>query len=225
MRSVAGQSVVTFFPISVNTLFCQPPLTLFVLDVGPQSRSDGRRRRRDGSVEKDRCTLPSSAVFTLDNVNEKIKYKVSRALFGIHCFLGAILTGFNHLQKQTITASAWINTVETWLCRRRRKKLFMEFVAWRRKELAVVNKDTDDESCELASSADHCRLMCRVSVAYHDSSSFMMHCCILTTALVPSLLLGLLSVHMSHLFLLQTHVAFSDLTWLLQHLCKFWKLL
>lgn len=225
MRSVAGQSVVTFFPISVNTLFCRPPPTLFVLDVGPQSCPDGRRRRRDGSVEKDRCTLPSSAVFTLDNLSEKIKYKVGRALFGIHCFLGAILTGFNHLQKQTITASAWINTVETWLCRRRRKKLFMEFVAWRRKELAVVNKDTDDESCELTSSAVHCRLMCRVSVAYHDSSSFMMHCCILTTALVPSLLLGLLSVHKLHLFLLLTHVAFSDLTWLLQHLCKFWKLL
>lgn len=221
MRSVAGQSVVTFFPISVNP---HPP-TLFVLDVGPQSCPDGRRRRRDGSVEKDRCTLPSSAIFTLDNFSEKIKYKVGRALFGIHCFLGAILTGFNHLQKQTITASAWINTVETWLCRRRRKKLFMEFVAWRRKELAVVNKDTDDESCELASSAVHCRLMCRVSVAYHDSSSFMMHCCILTTMLVPSLLLGLLSVHKSHPFLLLTHVAFSDLTWLLQHLCKFWKLL
>lgn len=101
MRSVAGQSVVTFFPISVNTLFCRPPPT------------HPFRPRRDGSVEKDRCTLPSSAIFTLDNFSEKIKYKVGRALFGIHCFLGAILTGFNHLQKQTITASAWINTVET----------------------------------------------------------------------------------------------------------------
>lgn len=28
---------------------------------------------------------------------KKIKFKVDRALFGIHCFLGAILTGFNHL--------------------------------------------------------------------------------------------------------------------------------
>lgn len=215
-----------FSPFLSTLYFADPhPPTLFVLDVGPQSCPDGRRRRRDGSVEKDRCTLPSSAIFTLDNFSEKIKYKVGRALFGIHCFLGAILTGFNHLQKQTITASAWINTVETWLCRRRRKKLFMEFVAWRRKELAVVNKDTDDESCELASSAVHCRLMWYATDTLHDSSSFMMHCCILTTMLVPSLLLGLLSVHKSHPFLLLTHVAFSDLTWLLQHLCKFWKLL
>lgn len=225
MRSVAGQSVVTFFPISVNTLFCRPPPTHPFRPRRRPTVMPGRTPTAPRWQRRERCTLPSSAIFTLDNFSEKIKYKVGRALFGIHCFLGAILTGFNHLQKQTITASAWINTVETWLCRRRRKKLFMEFVAWRRKELAVVNKDTDDESCELASSAVHCRLMCRVSVAYHDSSSFMMHCCILTTMLVPSLLLGLLSVHKSHPFLLLTHVAFSDLTWLLQHLCKFWKLL
>lgn len=43
---------------------------------------------------------------------KKNKPRVDRDHCVSDCFLGAVVTGFNHLSEKSVAASAWINTVD-----------------------------------------------------------------------------------------------------------------